>query len=235
MNNNQDTQLSQRIIAAELLGTALFVFFSSTLNALAFPSPLQLATGKGMILALLTLTLYSVSLAHFNPCVTFAMFLRGAISSSAAAIYLTAQFVGSYLGSLTLKFVIPPADHIKIIDSTTLSKIALHQAFFIEMLLTFFFIFTILRTLRFKKPFPTIAVVTGTALGTATLIGHTLSGSVLNYAYYLGPRLVFSDISAILSLSQLLTYLVAPLTGSLLAWACDRYFRCDSACMCTTK
>lgn len=224
--------MQRRVFLSELIGTALFVFFSSALTTVTSASPLQIGVGKGLILGLCTLTLYTVSIAHFNPSITLAMFLRGAIDRCAALYYLLAQFIGSFLAALAIKGAFPPSDHIRVLEIPSQTDLTLYQSFSIELLLSFFFVFSLLRTLRLKKPYPLIALVSAAALTLVSTFGNSLTGGIINYANYLGPRFVFHGAMPILSYSELLTYLVAPLLGATIAWSLDRYFRCDNSCMC---
>lgn len=224
--------MERRAFLSEVLGTTLFVFFSASLTTVSSASPLQIAMGKGLILGLCTLALYTVSIAHFNPSITLAMFCRGAINRTTAMLYLAAQLLGSFIAALVIKITLPPSDHIRVLDIPAKTDLHLHQSVAIELILSFFFVFTVLRTLRLKKPYPMIALVSAAAITVASIFGNSLTGGIINYATYIGPRFVFQGTMPILSISEIATYLVAPLLGALIAWYVDRYFRCDHSCMC---
>jgi glycerol uptake facilitator-like aquaporin len=98
--------LSRRL-ASEAVGTAFLVatVVGSGVMAESLTHDTALALlgntlPTGAILVVLISVLGPVSGAHFNPAVTVAMRIRGAITSADAAAYVAAQILGGILGTL---------------------------------------------------------------------------------------------------------------------------------------
>jgi len=92
---------------AELLGTLSIVaavigagFMVRNLEVNPGLDLFMIASAVGAVLFVSISTLASISGAHFNPIVTLAFWIRKALSTLEAAIYLTAQFTGAVLGAL---------------------------------------------------------------------------------------------------------------------------------------
>ncbi len=96
-----------RRLVAEALGTALLVatVVGSGIMAERLTEDTALALlgntlPTGAILVVLITIFGPISGAHFNPAVTLAMFLRGAIGRRAAGLYVVAQIVGGLAGTI---------------------------------------------------------------------------------------------------------------------------------------
>ncbi len=105
-----------RRLAAEAIGTAFLVctVVGSGVMAERLTHDTALALlgntlPTGAILVVLITVLGPVSGAHFNPAVTFAMRLKGSITSADGAAYVAAQIAGGLLGTLAahLMFELP--------------------------------------------------------------------------------------------------------------------------------
>lgn len=227
--------MDKRIFLAEFLGTLLFVLFGMALSATPGIGFSLKAIGHGAALTILSLALGPVSGAALNPFITTALVLRGAINGSKALLHLSAQLLASLFAAALATLILPSS------WSPRLGAIAPHpelttlQASSVELLGTFFFTFTILRFLRLKRPFPINALGAGTALSSALFFAIPLSGGMLNFARFLGPKVFFGGgLYALLWQSNdWLIYLLAPLLGAIAAWIADRFFRCDEGCMCS--
>src|SRR6516165_2781035 len=100
------TFISSRRLVAEALGTAFLLAAVVGSGIMAA----KLAGGNdalallcntlptGAILTVLILTFAPISGAHFNPAVSIAFALRGALSPSVAARYVVVQIIGGVLG-----------------------------------------------------------------------------------------------------------------------------------------
>ncbi len=101
-----------RRLAAEAIGTAFLVctVVGSGVMAERLTHDTALALlgntlPTGAILVVLITVLGPVSGAHFNPAVTFAMRLKGGITSADGAAYVAAQIAGGLLGTLAAHFM----------------------------------------------------------------------------------------------------------------------------------
>src|ERR1700685_1440308 len=101
-----------RKFCAELLGTAILVFFAVGVATLTFgfkadgssfiAGVVATALAFGLTLLALTYVLGPISGCHVNPAVTLGALLAGRISLRDASSYWVAQFVGGFLGALAL-------------------------------------------------------------------------------------------------------------------------------------
>ena len=96
-----------RRLAAEGLGTAILVaavvgsgIMAERLTPDAALALLGNTLPTGAILVVLITVLGPISGAHFNPVVTLAMRVRGAVGGREAALYVTAQIGGGVLGTV---------------------------------------------------------------------------------------------------------------------------------------
>ena len=143
--------LSRRL-ASEAIGTAFLVatVVGSGVMAERLTHDTALALlgntlATGAILVVLISVLGPVSGAHFNPAVTFAMRLKGSISSAEAAAYVVAQIAGGIAGTLAahLMFELP------LFEASTHVRSGAGQ-WFAEVVAAFGLVGVILGGLRFR-------------------------------------------------------------------------------------
>jgi len=190
-----------RKLAAELIGTALLVYFAVGVATLSFgfgTSGSSFAAGVvatalafGLVLLALAYVLGPVSGCHVNPAVTMGALVAGRLPVVDAIGYWIAQFVGGIVGALVLW--------------ATFSSSPLYN--------------------RTKTGLGTdgwgaashIHIAAGVAIGFGLvmvhLIGIPLTGTSVNPARSLGPALVVGGTA----LSQVWLFIVAPLVGALVA------------------
>src|SRR2546428_4805272 len=104
-------------LTAEAVGTFLFFFVGAGAVVLNdFPAPgsgggglVQVALAHGLVLGVLVSALGAVSGAHFNPAVTFGVWIAGRITAARAISYVLAQLVGALIAGLALRTVFPEA------------------------------------------------------------------------------------------------------------------------------
>ena len=66
-----------------------------------------MALAHGLALAVLVSALGAVSGGHFNPAVTFGVWITGRIEPARAALYVVAQLVGGLAAGFALRSVFP--------------------------------------------------------------------------------------------------------------------------------
>lgn len=201
---------------AELIGTFILVAIGS-MAALSSGGNL-LIVGFGFGLALL-IALYSVghiSGGHFNPAVSLAMRLGGALSTADMIGYWIAQVIGAVLASLAvlaMKGSDAVADTMNTFGDTG-------PAFGAEIILTGAFVLVIM--VVGSQGLGHARVVISLALVAIHLAGIPISGASVNPARSLGPAVVAGDLSGIW------LYIVAPLVGGAVAWLVTKVARTDS-------
>jgi aquaporin Z len=221
-----------RKLAAELLGTALLVYFAVGVATLSFgfdtagssfaAGVVATALAFGLVLLALAYVLGPISGCHVNPAVTIGAWLSGRIPMTDALGYWAAQFIGGILGALLLwgTFSCSPlysrsktglgadgwgaASHIHINAG---------GAFLTEVMLTALFVFAVLGATSRTANAATAGIVIGFSLTVVHLIGIPITGTSVNPARSLGPALVVGGTA----LSQVWLFIVAPLIGGAVA------------------
>lgn len=221
-----------RKCAAELLGTALLVFFGVGVATLMFGFGLDggsvaagvVATALAFGLTLLSLAyvLGPVTGCHVNPAVTLGALLAGRIPVAEAIGYWIAQFIGGIVGALVLwgMFSASPLYDRPVTGlgangwgKASLIHIGVGGAFLAEVILTAMFVFAVLAATS-KTVSPTVAgMVIGLTLTVVHLIGIPITGTSVNPARSLGPALIVGGTA----LSQVWLFILAPLVGGAVA------------------
>jgi len=221
-----------RKLVAELLGTALLVYFAVGVATLCFGfkttgdifavGVVATALAFGLTLLALAYVLGPLSGCHVNPAVTMGALLARRLPLGDAIGYWIAQFVGGILGALVLwaTFSSSPlynrsktglgadgwgsASHI---------HIGAGGAFLVEVILTALFVFVILGVTSATANAATAGMVIGLTLTVVHLIGIPITGTSVNPARSLGPALIVGGTA----LHQVWLFIVAPLVGGAVA------------------
>ncbi|HTD10347.1 MAG TPA: aquaporin [Solirubrobacteraceae bacterium] len=221
-----------RKLVAELLGTALLVFFGVGAATLSFGFKLDggstaagiVATALtfGLVLLALVYTIGPVSGCHVNPAVTIGFVVSKRIGVRDALRYWIAQFVGGIAGALALWAVLSGSSQYsrKVTGLGTdgwgsHSIIGLNGggAFAAEVILTFLFVLVVLSATSHVASAGFAGLAIGLALTVVHLIGIPLTGTSVNPARSLGPALIVGGDA----LSQVWLFIVAPLVGGVVA------------------
>ena len=227
-----------RKYTAELIGTALLVFFGAGLATISFGfhafggsvAAGILLTGLtfGLVLAALVAVIGPISGCHVNPAVTLGQFLARRISPLDTIGYVIAQLVGGLLGALLLlwvlhtsPFYVRPRIGLGANGYGALSL--LHAsgggAFLTEIIVTAVFVLIVLSATRSQaatRPQATVPIqgtVIGVAYALVIIMGIAIDGGSANPARSFGPAIVAGGPW----LSQLWLFLIAPLVGAILA------------------
>ncbi|KAH6620328.1 aquaporin [Boeremia exigua] len=204
----------------ELIGTFLFLFFAfaatQTANNLLgtrvmdIQSLMYISLAFGSSLAVNVWVFFRVSGGLFNPAVTVAMALIGAVPCVKAVLLILAQLVGAIAaaGAVSATFPGPLAVRTRLGAGTSVTR-----GVFIEMFLTALLIFCIFMLAAEKHRSTFIAPIgIGIALFVAELAGVLYTGGSLNPARSFGP-----DVATRLFDDYHWIYWVGPLLGALLA------------------
>jgi aquaporin Z len=217
---------------AELLGTAVLVFFGVGVATLMFGFKFDggsVAAGVvataftfGLVLMALAYVLGPISGCFVNPAVTIGALLSERIEPLEALSYVVAEFIGGIVGALVLwtMFEQSPEYHTSLqglgtdgYNSASLIHLSAGGAFLAEVILTALFVFVILGVTSKIGNAATAGVVIGLTLTVVHLIGIPLTGTSVNPARSLGPALMVGGTA----LSQVWLFIVAPLVGGVVA------------------
>lgn len=193
---------------AEFLGT--FALLQASLGSLAWgEGPLVPALASGLAILVMVVALGGVSGAHFNPAVSLAFFLEGALKARELPAYWLAQLLGSLSASGMAAFLYPGVLAKGLPTSSDWGR-----GLAAEALGAFFLVLVILMVVRARHPLAGVAI--GLTVTLLVLALAPLSGGAFNPVRWAGPALLLGD------LGGALVYLPGPLLGGLLALAFSR-------------
>jgi aquaporin Z len=149
------------------------------------------------------------SMAHFNPAVTIAYFIAKYITAKQILVYVTAQAIGAFLGSLFVKHVF--GDFAKLGLNSPNYDYPVGIFFGIEVIATVFLMGSILIAVNIKglQTIFVSTIIAGTVALDVFFLG-SVSGASMNPIRSLIPSL-FTGM-----LSDLWLYLTAPFIGSVI-------------------
>lgn len=161
---------------------------------------------------------FRISGGLFNPAVTLALMLIGAISVFRAIALFISQILGGIMASVLVRFLFPENFNVR----TTLgggTNIA--QGIFIEALLTAELVFTIYMLAAEKHRATFMAPIgIGLALFVAEMVGVQFTGGSLNPARSFGPCVVTATFDP-----EHWIYWLGPFIGALIAWLFYRFIK----------
>lgn len=223
-------------LTAELLGAFVLVLFGSfaifaanfgNVSPEGIPMPqgtpvLIIAFGFGLGLLVALYAFGEVSGGHFNPAVSFAMWIDGRLDARFFLLYVIAQITGAVLASL----VTMAAFSKEFVASTaTVPNLALGvsnaDAFLLEALFTAVFIAVILKVTRSNAFAGTVFIAISFTLLIIHIVLVPLTGTSVNPARTLGPAIVGDNYTSIW------VYMIAPMVGALIGWAAYRIVASD--------
>ena len=184
-------------LIAEAVGTFLFFFVGAgsvvlgdylAANGGTGPGLLGVALAHGLALAVLVSALGAVSGGHFNPAVTFGVWIMGRITPMRAVLYVVAQLVGGLAAGLALKIVFPDAWQASNIGTPALGAgITPAIGIGIEAVLTAFLVLAVIGTAVDARAPKIGGLAIGLAVAADILVGGPLTGAAMNPARWFGP------------------------------------------------
>ena len=209
-----------REIFSEFLGGLMYTFFEG-FNIVMTVNSITSVESNAILVTAIFSTLYwtqmGTAAGHFNPVITIACIMLRYVKPGKGGIYILAQMLGSYVGSLLLIFYLP-TNFMEMAESSTALLGCPHLntdysifaglmiEFFGPLFLTFVFLSIYARSdLKFYTP------CIGAAYGLFKLVGGGITGAAMNPFRYFGPALVS------LHLSDFYIYLFTPFVGGIVA------------------
>eukprot|EP00277_Geminigera_cryophila_P011262 CAMPEP_0179448076 /NCGR_PEP_ID=MMETSP0799-20121207/31883_1 /TAXON_ID=46947 /ORGANISM="Geminigera cryophila, Strain CCMP2564" /LENGTH=259 /DNA_ID=CAMNT_0021239479 /DNA_START=14 /DNA_END=793 /DNA_ORIENTATION=- len=197
----------QKAVAAEFIGTLLFVFLAGAAAVNAESSGLVTgALGGGFALAVM---LYATagdngSGGKLNPAVTAGLLITGRLDKTSAAWEMIAQFIGALCGGILLKISLPHTDlTVPLLAMGGPSTNHPLSTFIWEYMSTAFLVFTVFATvvdkhtrhaesgLKVTLPAPFAPLAIGLALVVGSFAAGPFTGGAMNPARALGPAIAF--------------------------------------------
>ena len=184
-------------LVAEAFGT--FLFFSVGAGAVVVAATAEggggglvgVALAHGLVLAVLVSALAAVSGGHFNPAVTFGVWIAGRIQTTLALGYVAAQLVGALAAGLFLRAIFDPS-----VDPTGLGTPALGPdigpptGILVEAVLTLVLLTAVFGTAVDPRAPRLGGFAIGLAVAADILFGGPLTGAAMNPARWFGPAVV---------------------------------------------
>jgi aquaporin TIP len=214
-------------LIAEIAGTFMFFFVgigaAATIDRMGLASAdpaalVVIALAHGVVLAVMVSALGAVSGAHFNPAVTFGVWLAGQIPGRRAVSYILAQLIGGLGAAWALRAVFPAA------VSATLGRPALGAGIDpivglgVEVVLTVILLTAVFGTAIDPRGPKVGGLAIGFAITADILMGGPITGAAMNPARWFAPAAVTGvwDFSYV--------WILGPLIGAALAALAYRFF-----------
>jgi len=203
-------------LVAEAVGTFLFFVVgagSVAIGALSGGSPpgglVGVALAHGLVLAILVSSLGAVSGGHFNPAVSFGVWVAGRMSGLRAVGYVVAQLIGAVAAGLALRVVIDPATDPSHLGTPALgSGITVGAGIFIEAITTMVLLTAVFGTAVDPRAPKIGGLAIGLSVAADVLFAGPLTGAAMNPARWFGPAIVSG------TLENWYVWWVGPLIGA---------------------
>ena len=200
---------------AEAVGTFLFFFMGIGAGFVLYgdsgaPVLLVIALAHGLALAVMVSAFGAVSGAHFNPAVTFGLWIAGQVEGGRAAGYVVAQLVGGVAAAALVGYLFP-LDIPSVAGLPALNSelgIDMVKGTIIEAVLTMLLLAAVFGTAVDLRAARIGGLAIGLAVAAGILMGGTLTGAAINPARWFAPALVAGDFT------NALVWIVGPLAGA---------------------
>ena len=207
-------------VIAEIAGTFLFFFVGiGAAVQLAGSDPaaglIVVALAHGLVLAVLVSSLGAVSGAHFNPAVTFGVWLAGQMPTRRAIAYVIAQLIGGIAAALAVRAVFPAATNLGLpavgVGIDPLIAVG------VEAILTVVLLVAVFGTAIDPRGPKVGGLAIGFAIAADILIGGPITGAAMNPARWFGPAAVMGD------WANSFVWVLGPLIGAAIAALAYRF------------
>lgn len=189
-------------LVAEGVGTFLF-FFVGAGSILAgaglaggggAPDLVAVAFAHGLVLAVMVSSFGAISGGHFNPAVTFGVWVLGRIGGMRALWYVWAQAIGALLAGVALFAVFGDAGRSAGLGTPALGPgISPLVGIAVEAILTMVLLFAVFGTAVDPRAPRVGGFAIGLAIAADILMGGPLTGAAMNPARWLGPAVVAGE------------------------------------------
>jgi aquaporin Z len=212
-------------VVAEGSGALLF-FFVGAGAIISGADLVGVAFAHGLALAVLVSSLGPVSGGHFNPAVTFAVWIAGRIPTNRAVLYVIAQLVGGLIAGLLLRFVVFPEAQWSPSGLGTPARaqgVSIVTGIVVEAVLTMVLVFAVFGTAIDPRAPKIGGLAIGLAIAADILMGGPITGAAMNPARWFGTA------AAAGKLGDFLVYIIGPIAGAAIAAGLWRYVFLEEA------
>ena len=221
-------KLKDRLFA-EFIGTFALVFcgIGAILTDQLFGGlgNLGIAMVFGLVVTVMIYAVGDISGAHFNPAVSFGFTLSKRFPWKECFLYSLTQISAAIIAVALLNLLLRDLIQAETNLGTTTSKIGIWQGFVVEVIISFFLMFVILRVATGAKEKGMMAgLAIGATVALAAAFAGPLTNASMNPARSIGPALVSAE------WQQLWIYCLAPLVGAALAVYSCRLTAFDGCC-----
>jgi len=212
-------------LVAEAVGTFLFFFIGAgaivvtTVAGPGGPGLVGVALAHGLALAVLVSALAAVGSGHFNPAVSFALWVGGRMTATRVGMFVVAQLAGAVVAGLALRALFSPAawGPTKIGTPALGSGIGPAAGIAIEAVLTLLLVLVVLGTAVDSRAPQLGGLAIGLAVAADILMGGPLTGAAMNPARWFGPAVASG------ALDNWYVWWIGPLAGAAVAGLLYRY------------
>jgi MIP family channel proteins len=198
------------------IGSAAMVDWSAVVGQ-ELPGLLVVALAHGLVLAVLVSSLGAVSGAHFNPAVTFGVWVAGQIGGRKAIAYVVAQLVGGVMAAFVLRTVFSSAVSPRLGTPILGPGIESSGGLAIEAVLTVVLLLAVFGTAIDPRGPKVGGLAIGLAVGADVLMGGPLTGAAMNPARWFGPAVASG------TYADWYVWWIGPLLGAAVAALIYRY------------
>jgi len=212
---------------AEFLGTFVLVFASCGSAVLAGDKIgfLGVSLAFGLSLLAMVYAIGPISGCHINPAVTVGILMSKKLDAKYAGGYIVAQVLGAIVAAGLLLLIAKgaPGGYDPSVAGFAANGYGDHSpghysllsAFLVEIVLTFFLVFTVLGATDIRAPVGFAGISIGFVLTLVHLVGIPVTNTSVNPARSIGPAIFVGG----WALSQLWVFIVAPVIGAVIAAA----------------
>jgi aquaporin Z len=186
-----------------------------------------IALAHGIVLAVLVSALGAVSGAHFNPAVTFGVWVAGQIPWRRALAYVLAQLIGAIVAGLAVQIVFT-SDVVRSATPALGAGVDPLTGILVETILTVILLVAVFGTAVDPRGPKVGGLAIGFAVLADILMGGPITGAAMNPARWFGPAAVSW------TWDNSYVWVVGPLLGAAIAAVLYRYFFLPEADMLRT-
>ncbi|XP_014665134.1 PREDICTED: aquaporin-4-like [Priapulus caudatus] len=186
-----------KAVRTEFLITLLLVFVgcgAAVRWSEASPAnDIQVGLAFGLAVATFVQCVGHISGGHMNPAVTLGMLVTRNVSILRAVFYCAVQCLGAIAGSAILYGVLPKDIRADLGTTRVNEQFSLAQAFGVEFMITFIYVFTVFANLDPKRQdMGSRSLAIGLSVTLGHLFAYSYTGASMNPARSLGPALIMN-------------------------------------------